>query len=124
MVLQVGGLPNCAETGSMLLLPLRGGCLAWSVAFSVEFLAAVAYSGEFFPEMGSHAQLAAFKALVQAVAAQAASHSTSKFVKKMDEIPSLELSPSDPCQKALTLSEKALIGKFTGLWPSPKAVEL
>ena len=30
----------------------------------------------------------------------------------------------DPCQKALILSEKALIGKFTGLWPSPKAVEL
>jgi len=42
----------------------------------------------------------------------------------MDEIPSLELSPSDPCQKALILSEQALIGKFTGLWPSPKAVEI
>jgi len=26
----------------------------------------------------------------------------SKFVKKIDEIPSLELSPSDPFQKALT----------------------
>ena len=73
--------------------------------------------------MGSHAQLAAFKALVQAAAPQAASLSSSKFVKKMDEIPSLELSPSDPCQKYLVLSEQALIGKFTGLWPSPKAVE-
>ena len=42
----------------------------------------------------------------------------------MDEIPSLELSPLDPCQKSLTLSEKSLIGKFTGLWSSPKVVEL
>ena len=74
--------------------------------------------------MGTQAQLAAFKALVQAAVPQAASHSSSNFVKNMDEIPSLELSPSDPCQKALILSEQALIGKFTGLWPSPKAVEI
>ena len=74
--------------------------------------------------MGSHDQLTTFKALVQAVVPQAASHTPSKFVKKMDEIPSLELSPLDPCQKALLLSEQALIGKFTGLWPSPKAVEI
>ena len=73
--------------------------------------------------MGSHAQLTAFKALVQAVAPQAASHTSSKFVKKMDEIPSLELSPTDPCHKALILLEKALIDKFTGLWPNPKAME-
>ena len=82
------------------------------------------FSVEFSQEMGSHAQLAAFKALVQAVAPHAASHTSSKFVKKMDEIPSLELSPTDPCQKALILSKQALIGKFTGLWPNPKAVEL
>ena len=74
--------------------------------------------------MGTHAQLATFKALVQVVAPQAACHSSSKFMKKMDDIPSLELSPSDPCQKALILSEQALIGKFTGLWASPKAVEI
>ena len=42
----------------------------------------------------------------------------------MDEIPSLDLSPMDPCQKALILLEKSLIDKFTGLRPSPKAVEL
>ena len=77
---------------------------------------------DFSQEMGSHAHLTAFKALVQAAAPQEASHSSSKFMKKMDKIPSLEISPSDPCQKALILSEQALIGKFTGLWPSPKAV--
>ena len=58
-------------------------------------------SVEFSQAMGSHAQLTTFKALVQA----AASHTPAKFVKKMDEIPSLELSPSNPCQKALILSE-------------------
>ena len=74
--------------------------------------------------MGSHAQLATFKALVQAAAPQEASHTSSKFMKKMDEIPSLELSPTDPCQKSLILSEQALIDKFTGFWPIPKAMEL
>ena len=74
--------------------------------------------------MASHDQLLAFKALVQVVDPPTASQAPSKFVKKIDEIPSLELSPSDPCQKALILSEKSIIGNFTGLWPSPKAVEL
>jgi hypothetical protein len=41
----------------------------------------------------------------------------------MEEIPSLELSPEGPCSLALLLAEKALIEKFTGLWPSPKTVE-
>lgn len=72
------------------------------------------------PLMEDH--LLAFKALVQAVAPQATSP-PSKFVRKLDEIPSLELSPADPCRKVLLLSEKALIGKFTGMWPSPKVVE-
>ena len=53
-------------------------------------------SVEFSMAMGSHSQLAAFKALVQAAAPQEASHTPSKFVKKMDEIPSLELSHMDP----------------------------
>ena len=74
--------------------------------------------------MEIQAQLQAFNALVQATFPQAASLPPSKFMKNIDEIPSLELSPLDPCQKALILLEKSLIGKFTGLWPSPKAVEL
>ena len=45
-------------------------------------------------------------------------------MKKMDETPSLELSPTDPCQKVLILSEKAFIGKFTGLWHNSKVVKL
>ena len=74
--------------------------------------------------MDIEAQLLAFKALVHVAAPQAASFPTSKFMKKIDEIPSLELSPSYPCQKAIILSERALIEKITRLWLSPKAIEL
>jgi len=67
--------------------------------------------------------LKAFEALVQTSKPRTASLPSSKFVKKLDEIPTVELSSSDPCRKAVQLAENALIGKFTGLWPSPKSVE-
>ena len=67
--------------------------------------------------------LVAFQALVRSAGPKAKVAPPAKFVKKLDEIPTLELSPAEPCRLALTFSETALIGKFTGLWPSPKAVE-
>jgi hypothetical protein len=67
--------------------------------------------------------LEAFKALVRSAGPKSKPSLSSKFVKKMEEIPSLELSPEQPCSLALLLAEKSLIGKFTGLWPSPKTVE-
>jgi hypothetical protein len=66
--------------------------------------------------------LEAFKALVRSAGPSKPALST-KFVKKMEEIPSLELSPEEPCNIALSLAENSLIGKFTRLWPSPKTVE-
>jgi hypothetical protein len=67
--------------------------------------------------------LEAFKELVRKAGAKSKLSPPSKFIKKLDEIPSLELSPEDPCNCALFLAERTLIGKFTGLWPSPKTVE-
>ena len=67
--------------------------------------------------------LEAFKRLVRPAGPKPKLSLNSKFVKKMEEIPSLELDPEDPCKLALLLAENALIGKFTGLWPSPKLVE-
>jgi hypothetical protein len=67
--------------------------------------------------------LEAFKRLVRTPGPKPKPSIKSKFVKKMEEIPSLELDPEGPCQLALLLTENALIGKFTGLWPSPKTVE-
>jgi hypothetical protein len=67
--------------------------------------------------------LEAFKVLVHSAGPKSKPSLLSKFVKKMEEIPSLELSPEGPCNLALLLAEKALIKKFTGLWPSTKMVE-
>jgi hypothetical protein len=67
--------------------------------------------------------LEAFKELVRSAGAKSNLSPPSKFIKKLEEIPSVELSPEDPCNCALFLAEKTLIGKFTGLWPSPKTVE-
>ena len=73
-------------------------------------------------EMGED-PLEAFKALVRLAGPKAKPSLSSKFVKKMEEIPSLELSLEEPCNLSLLLTEKALIEKFTGLWPSPRMVE-
>jgi hypothetical protein len=67
--------------------------------------------------------LEAFKALVRSAGPKTKPSIPSKFVKKMEEVPTLELSPEQPCNFALYLAEKALVGKFTGLWPSPKTVD-
>jgi hypothetical protein len=40
----------------------------------------------------------------------------------MDEIPKVVVHPSSARPLALRLAENGLIGKFTGLWPSPKAM--
>lgn len=47
----------------------------------------------------------------------------SKFVKRLEDIPAISLPPETPMQVALSLSERALVGQFTGLWPSPKSTE-
>jgi hypothetical protein len=67
--------------------------------------------------------LEAFKMLVHSAGPKSKPSLSSKFVNKMEEIPSLELSPEDPCNLSLLLAEKALIRKFKGLWPRPKTVE-
>ena len=59
--------------------------------------------------------LESFKALVRSAGPKSKPSLPSKFVKKMGEIPSPELSLEDPCNLALFLPEKALIEKFTGL---------
>ena len=45
-----------------------------------------------------------------------------KFVKKVD-IPSIELPTNKTCRSALYLADCGLIGWFTSLWPSPKAID-
>ena len=54
---------------------------------------------------------------------QPAAAPASKFVKLAD-VPEVKLSSTASKRKAVTLSEKGLIGLFTGLWPSPRSVEI
>ena len=46
-----------------------------------------------------------------------------KFVKRLEDIPEISLPPEGLIQVALSLAERALVGQFTGLWPSPKTTE-
>ena len=48
---------------------------------------------------------------------------TAKFVKRVEDIPEISLPPDGPIKVALSLAERALVGQFTGLWPSPKTTE-
>lgn len=64
-----------------------------------------------------------FLKLVAAQGKKPLSVAQHKFVKKITEIPTVALSVEQPCKTALNLSERGLIGKFTGLWPSPKTAE-
>ena len=68
-------------------------------------------------------EIDAFKNLITALGKKPANLGLSKFVKKMTEIPEVSLLASRPCRIALNLTERCLIGQFTGLWPLPKATE-
>jgi len=46
-----------------------------------------------------------------------------KFVKKLDSIPSVALPAEETCRSSFNLYKRGLIGQFTGLWPSPKAID-
>lgn len=65
----------------------------------------------------------AFASLIYAIGPSRNKPLISKFVKKLEDIPEISLPPSLPCQAALSLSERGLVGQFTGLWPSPRSVQ-
>jgi len=46
------------------------------------------------------------------------------FVKKMELIPEFKLLVATSRHMALALADRGLIGQFTGIWPSPKSMDL
>ena len=46
-----------------------------------------------------------------------------KFVKRVEDVPEVALPPEETMRVALSLADRALIGQFTGLWPSPKTTD-
>ena len=54
---------------------------------------------------------------------QVAAAPSSRFVKRAG-VSEVKLCSAASKRKAVTLSKKGLIGLFTGLWPSPRSVEV
>ena len=68
-------------------------------------------------------ELDAFRKLVAASKKKKLSLNQQKFVKKLDNIPSVDLPAEHPCLTAMNIADWGIIGQFTGLWPSPKAID-
>jgi len=64
-----------------------------------------------------------FRRLVETCSKQTPAEEASSFVKKLKEIPEIDLPPDQPMKVALSLSERGLIGQFMGLWPSSRSTE-
>jgi len=66
---------------------------------------------------------ATFTTLMAENEAPKARPSISKFVKKLVDILEISLPPTLPRKAAISLAKRGLVGQFTGLWPSPRAVQ-
>jgi len=74
-------------------------------------------------QQGPKEKVATFASLISANGAPKIKPTTTKFVKKLEEIPKISLPPSLPKKVAISLFERGLVGQFTGLWPSPRVVQ-
>ena len=45
------------------------------------------------------------------------------FVKKLNEVPIIELPLQHPIHIAVSVADRALVDQFTGLWPSPNTTD-
>ena len=64
-----------------------------------------------------------FRRLVEACTKHSTTVEAPSFVKKLQDIPEIDLPPDQPMKIALSLSERSLIGQFMGLWPSSRTTE-
>jgi len=81
-------------------------------------------SGNGFPSPNGDSNLEApFASLIADQGVPKAKPVASKFVKKLDEIPEIALPPTLPRKATISLAERGLVGQFTSLWPSPRAVQ-
>ena len=73
------------------------------------------------PPMPLSPNLEAFKRLITSCGKRKGGPAQ-KFVKKVD-IPFVGFLAIRTCRSALNLVERGLVGKFTGLWHSPRAID-
>ena len=65
----------------------------------------------------------AFDRLVTNHAKRTGKRELPKFVKRIEDVPEVALPLEETIRVALSLADRALIGQFTGLWPSPKTTD-
>ena len=70
-----------------------------------------------------HTRSEAFDRLINSHAKRTGKRELPKFVKRIEDVPEVALPPEETIRVALSLADQALIGKFTGLWPSPKTTD-
>jgi len=68
-------------------------------------------------------EIEAFTRLNSTIGKKATRKELPKFVKKLEDIPKVALPQEYITRVALSLVDQALIGQFTGLWPTLKATE-
>ena len=68
-------------------------------------------------------ELTAFRRLVATSNSKRPTQNQHTFVKKLDNIPSMDLPAEQPCRTTMNIADRGLIGQFTGLWPSPKEID-
>ena len=65
----------------------------------------------------------AFERLISNSVNRSSKRELPKFVKRIEDVPVVALPPEETIRVALSLADRALIGQFTGLWPSPKTTD-
>jgi hypothetical protein len=66
---------------------------------------------------------ASFRKLLAAQGKKLPPAAPPSFIKKLDSIPEIELPPDHPMRVAISLSDRGLVGKFMGLWPSTRSTD-
>jgi hypothetical protein len=66
----------------------------------------------------------AFRSLVSSLGKSIVKSLPAYFVKKLNQIPEVNILSTSPWHIALALAERGLIRKFTGIWPFPRSMEL
>ena len=69
------------------------------------------------------AEADAFRKLIADNSLKPSSATVPNFVKKLDEILVIDLPPQHPMHIVVSLADRALVGQFTGLWPSPNTID-
>ena len=78
----------------------------------------VEVGGDFPPN-----QLESFDRLITNHANRSGKREIPKFVKRIEDVPEVALPLEETIRVALSLADRALIGQFTRLWPSPKTTD-